>query len=624
MTEQITLQLATVLIVGVAAQWVASRLRIPAIVLMLVSGVVLGPVLGFLRPDEMFGAALLPFVSLSVALILFEGGMSLKWREIFVRKRPDPSPNPGGADNGQGTLDPGLRDGSIGIAVLLLVVVGGAVTLGLGAVAASTILGFDTRMAVLLAAVLTVTGPTVIGPLLRAVRPSGKAGTILKWEGILIDPIGAILAVLVFEFLFGEPSAEPLRAASLAFVNTLLSGAGIGLLGAGLTVIFVRKFWVPDFLINPVALAVVFASFSAANLVQPEAGLVAVTVMGIALSNQPWIHVHPILEFKENLRVLLISALFVLLAARVELSVLQEVTVREALFVLVLILLVRPISVFLSLPLAKIGRSDRLFLAGVAPRGIVAAAVSAIFALRLQELGYQDAERLASTTFLVIVSTVIVYGFGAMPLARRLKIARKHAGGTLIVGANPFGRALATALKESGLNALLLDTNPDYVKEARRLELNALWSDWLNEEDREEIDLADIGALVALTSNDHANRLLAEEGMAVFGRANVFQLAAKSRESVRGKSREPAGRVLFGDEWTYEAIVEKIRKGWRIETEELATEEEAARRKASGFGDGLPLATILEGSRIELVESGGKPSLKKGATLLWLAPPDEA
>ncbi|MCB8932325.1 MAG: cation:proton antiporter [Fimbriimonadaceae bacterium] len=613
MTEQITLQLATVLIVGIASQWVAWRLRVPAIVLMLVSGVVLGPVLGFLRPDEILGRSLLPFVSLSVALILFEGGMSLKWREIFARKRLEPE------DAGGAAKRP--RDGSIGVAVLLLVVVGGGITFGLGAVAASQILGFDIRMSVLLAAVLTVTGPTVIGPLLRTVRPSGKSGTILKWEGILIDPLGAIAAVLVFEFLFGEPAAEPLRAATLAFVNTLLSGAGIGLLGAGLTVLFVRQFWVPDFLINPVALAVVFVAFSTANLVQAEAGLVAVTVMGVALSNQPWIHVHPILEFKENLRVLLISALFVLLAARVELAVLQEVTVREALFVLALIVLIRPISVLVGLAPARIRWPDRLFLAGVAPRGIVAAAVSSIFALRLQEMGYPDAERLASTTFLVIVSTVVVYGFGAMPLARRLKISREDPKGFIIAGANPLGRALAASLAKLEFQPLLLDTNPDYVAEAERQELPALWCDWLQEEDREEIELANMGSMLALTSNDHANRLLAEEGMNVFGRANVFQLPAKSRETVRGKSREPAGRVLFGADWNYEALVEKIRKGWQIQIEGLETEEDAAQRRQQGFGESIPLATVHESGRLEFIEAGAKASTKKGARNLLLAPP---
>lgn len=608
MAEQITFQLALVLFVGIACQWIAWRLRSPAIVLLLVSGIVLGPVAGVISPDAVFGDALLPLVSLSVALILFEGGMTLKLREV-LGKRP--------RKDGTAEDEPAAK-GAGAFGLLSLVSVGAAISTGLVAWAAIVMLGFELRMALLLGAVLMVTGPTVIGPLLRTVRPSGKSGTILKWEGILIDPIGAIVAVVLFEFLFGEPAAEPLRAMTLAFVNTLLAGAGIGAAAAMLAVLLLRQFWVPDFLINPVTLALVLGAFSAANFVQHEAGLVAVTVMGVVLSNQRWVRVHPILEFKENLRVLLISVLFVLLAARLDLAVVTRIQLGEALFLVVLILVVRPVSVFVSMALSKITLREKIFLAGVAPRGIVAAAVSAIFAIRLQELGIPDADRLASTTFLVIIATVVVYGFGAMPLAKALGIAQGKAKGFLIAGANPFARSVALTLTKMGYEIVLLDTNPDYVLEATKQGLNAVEVDWLQEEDRESVELGAIRHMLVLTSNDHANRLLATEGLHQFGRANVFQLCAHGHGSTR-RSREPVGRVLFGKDHAYPDLVDRLRKGWTVEVLEIDSDATLQTLKGS-LGDALALASMPTGDGIEFVEAGGKPSLRVGGKLMVLQP----
>lgn len=617
MAEQITLQLAAVLCAGMASQWIAWRMRLPAIVLLLLVGVVMGPLVGFLKPDEIFGVSLLPIVSLSVALILFEGGMTLQFREVFRRrKRPE-------ADDDESDED-SKGHGAAGLGVLGLVVVGATVTFALAAVAAHYLLGFEMKLAMLLGAVLTVTGPTVIGPLLRTVRPTGKAGTILKWEGIVIDPIGAILAVVLFEYFFGEPAAEPVRAMTLAFVNTFAAGTAIGLVAAGMVVLMVRRFWVPDFLINPFALALVIASFAMANMVQEEAGLVAVTVMGMGLANQRWVKIHRILEFKENLRVLLISGLFVLLAARLEMSVLQGLRWQDGVFVLGLILVVRPLAVFLAMPLSRLSFKEKLFVASVAPRGIVAAAVSSVFALRLQEVGYAGADRLVSTTFLVIIGTVVVYGFLALPVARKLGIAQSEPKGCLIAGANPVGRALAVSLQELGYPPILLDTNPDFVLEARRQGLDAHEVDWLREEDREGVDLGGVGRAVIMTPNDHANRLLASEALDVFGRANVFQLAAKPRPNSDGRRVEPAGRVLFGKDQTYAEMRDAIRKGCVIRTMSYETEERADQAKEAGLQDAIVLATIHESGRLEFADTGSRSAPRKGITHLLLAPPESS
>ncbi|MCH8978928.1 MAG: sodium:proton antiporter [Armatimonadetes bacterium] len=384
--EEVLIQLAMVVVVGIAAQWLAWRVRLPAIVLLLTAGIVMGPVMGFLNPDEILGEAVLPIVSMSVAIILFEGGMSLKISEL------------------RGT----------GRVVTMLVTLGAAMTWLLSGTLAVWLLGLNLETGILLGAILMVTGPTVIGPLLRHVRPIGKSGTILKWEGLTIDPIGAIAAVLTFEFLFVDSTANHASEAFVALFATFGVGVLVGLLAAGAAVLLLKKFWIPDFLVNPASVAFVLLAYVASNQAQPESGLVAVTVMGFALANQRWVRVGHILEFKENLRVLLISSLFVLLAARLSPNILSDIHWQHAVFVVGLIVIVRPASVLLSTLGSNLSIQERAFICCMAPRGIVAAAIASIFALRL---GGPQGDLIMTTTFLVVISSVVVYGFAALPVA---------------------------------------------------------------------------------------------------------------------------------------------------------------------------------------------------------------
>jgi len=429
MTERLLTTLAGILVLGIGAQWLAWRLRIPSILLLLGSGFVVGPGLGWIDPDRVFGSLLLPVVSLSVGLILFEGGLSLRFREL--RKT-------------WGSL--------VG-----LLTVGVLVTWGLSAVTAAQILGMPSSLALLSGAILVVTGPTVIGPLLRHIRPTGRVGPVAKWEGIVIDPIGATLAVLVYEGLDAIRRAE-YGSATLNVLEglgiTLLAGGLVGAFCAGVLVFCLRRFWIPDYLQNPVALMLVVIALTAANALHHEAGLLAVTVMGVILANQRVVPMDRISEFKESLTILLISALFILLSARVRVEDLTALGWRGLVFALVMLLMVRPLAVWAATIGSQLTRAERLFLAWFAPRGIVAASVASVFALRLGDSGAV----LVPATFLVIVATVAVYGLTAGPLARRLGLTPGDPQGLLIAGANGFARALASVLQREGFRVVLVDT----------------------------------------------------------------------------------------------------------------------------------------------------------------------
>lgn len=439
MSEHHLLGLASILIVGIIARWIAWQLHLPSILLLLICGIVAGPVTGFLRPDELFGELLLPIVSLSVGIILFEGGLSLSIRDL--RK--------------------------VGDVVRNLVTLGVLVTWVLTAAAVHWIVGFEWILAILLGAILVVTGPTVIIPLLRHVRPSGQVRTIVKWEGILNDPIGALLAVLVYEvILAGGFTGQAEEAASL-FFSSILIGCLVGVAFGVLMLLLLKFYLLPDFLQNAFSLTMVVSAFTVSNYFRAESGLLATTVMGIALANQRVSAVKHIVEFKENLRVLIISSLFIILAAKLDLSDLLAISVPGFFFLLVLLFVIRPAAVWVSCLGSKVKRPERIFLAWMAPRGIVAAAVSSIFAVRLVEAGYEDAEKFIPLAFFVIIGTVGVYGLSAFTVAKRLNLAEPEPQGVLLVGAQPWARRIALALKDAGFAVALVDSNRAHISAAR-------------------------------------------------------------------------------------------------------------------------------------------------------------
>jgi len=595
--DQVLVGLAGIVVLGVGAQWLAWRLRVPSILLLLAVGFVAGPVTGFLDPDALFGEILFPLVSLAVGLILFEGGLSLRARDLRA----------------------------MGASVWSLVTVGALITWALATWAAQLLLGFEAGEALLLGAIVVLTGPTVVGPLLRHVRPVGTVARVAHWEGIVIDPIGATLAVLVYETLPAATTAgfgEAARAMGLEMLYTVLGGVLVGGLGALVTVVILRRFWVPDFLQSPVLLMLVAGAFTASNLMRAESGLFTVTVMGVFLANQRAVPVKHIIEFKENLRVLLIASLFILLAARVSPADVRELGWAGPAFVVFLILVVRPVAVFVSTMGSSLSRKERIFLAWLAPRGIVAASVASVFALRLGEAG----DGLVPATFMVIVGTVTVYGLTAAPLARRLGLSNPNPQGVVFASANPGARAIAHAVQAAGFPVLLVDNNRAHINSARMEKLATAYTSILSEHALDAAEEAGLGRLLAMTADDDVNVLAALHFRELFGRAEVYQLPLHGEDNPRwaGAPSHMRGRNLFASEATYESLERRFAEGQVVKATKLSPEFDYGAFRERYGEEALPLFFVTESGSLAVCTAEKKLSPKAGQTLISLVDPQRA
>ena len=581
--------LAAIIVLGIAAQWLAWRLRLPSILMLLAVGFLAGPVTGLLEPDALLGDLISPIVSLSVGIILFEGGLSLRLSELR----------------------------SIGRVVRNMLSVGMLITWALSTLGARLLLGLDWSLSLLLGAILVVTGPTVIGPLLRDIRPSGRVSSILRWEGIMIDPIGVTLALLVFEGILVVDVETATLVAVVGLIKTVLIGVVFGGLGALLLTGLLRRYWIPDYLENSVTVMILVAAFALSDLLQPESGLLTATVMGIVVANQQSVSVRHIVEFKENLGVMLISNLFILLAARLNLDDLVHIGLGTVVFVALLMLVVRPLAIFVATLGSNLKWQERLFIAWLAPRGIVAAAASSIFTLELARNGHPQAELLTPLTFTVIVATVAIYSLTAGPLARRLGIAQAAPQGTLIVGAHAWARQLAAALQSQGFKALLVDSNWENIQAAHMEDLEAQYADVLSEHE-DGLNLAGLGRLLALTSNDEVNSLAALHFAEVFGRAEVYQIPCQARPRSGSVPLHLRGRLLFRDDISFGLMEEHMALGAEIKATPLTAEFTYDDFQAHYQGRALPLAVVDENRKVTFYATDQPPVPRPGHTLLSL------
>ncbi len=591
MSEHLLLGLATIIVLGIVAQWLAWRLHLPAILLLLIFGIMAGPVSGILNPDELFGNLLFPFVSVSVAIIIFEGGLSLR---IFELRR-------------------------VGGVVRNLITIGIFVTWSLTALAAYLVVGMQPAHAILLGAILVVSGPTVIIPLLRHVRPIGNVGSIIKWEGIVNDPIGAILAVLVFEVILSGGMRTGSSLAIWGVVKAVISGGLIGLAGASVLVLLLRRYLIPDFLQNPVALMLVVICYTASNAILTESGLLAVTIMGIALANQRLVSIRDITEFKESLRVLLISILFIILASRLTLEQLSLFNAANWVFVGMLIVIIRPVAVFVSAFGSDLKWRERLFLAWMAPRGIVAAAVISVFAIRLAEIGIPNSESLMPLTFQVIIGTVAIYGITAPFVARWLKVAKPDPQGVLFAGAQPWVQTIANVLKTEGFQVALVDSNWTNITAARSAGLPANYANILSENLLQDIQLDGIGRLLALIPNDEVNSLATLHFEDIFGRSEVYQLPLSSESRVERRGTMPKhlrGRFLFDKKATCDYLEARFRAGAIVKKNSITEEFDFAAFKSKYGEDALPMFVIKESGDLKVWTAIDQPLPEPGERLI--------
>ena len=587
------LDITVIIVLGIGAQWAAWRFRLPSILLLLLVGFLAGPVVGLLDPQSLQGDWLFAFVSLSIGIILFEGGLSLRLSE--------------------------LRE--VGSTVFNLITVGVLLTWACGAAGAYYILEFEIGLSVLIGAILTVTGPTVITPLLRHVRPKGRVNTIAKWEGITIDPVGAILAVLVLETLIllndparaGAGTEAAIEHVAIGLGLEIFVALGVSVLATMLLVVILRRRMVPDFLRNAVTLMVVVAAFVIANVLQHESGLLATTLMGIALANQPYVSVQRIIEFKENLQVLLIGSLFVLLSARLELSALSYINLEVLIFLGILVVLVRPLAVFVSSIGSNLDWEEKAFLSWLAPRGIVAAAVASLFAYQLRPIYPGAVDGMVPVIFAVIVGTVAIYGLTLAPLARWLDLAEPNPNGLLFVGAAPWVRTVARYVQELGYSVALLDNNPVHVRAARKEGLTAHQGNALSENILDEITLSGIGYLLITIPNDEVASLTALHFSEVFESTDIYQLAAQPDSRHGGEGVMPGhlrGRPLFGEGTSYQSLKAHVERGDNIEILSLSDDASDETQEYYSYDDlsdeyedatVIPLFVLRDSDTLEIV-----------------------
>ncbi len=549
--EAIFLLIAGLLAACILCQWGAWRVKLPAILFLLLTGILAGPVLGLLQPEQVMGDFFFPFVSLSVAVILFEGSLTLKFKEIL----------------GFETV---IRN---------MVSFGMVATWLITAITSRYVIGMSWEISFLFGAVTVVTGPTVIAPMLRTVRPTTAVANILRWEGIVIDPIGAALAVLVYEFIIsgsgsGSGSeAWPWSHTVLIFSKLVSVGVLIGMGSGYLLGLALRLHWIPDFLRNVITLSLVIVSFIAANIVQPESGLVTVTVMGIWLANMNGVDVQGILDFKESISILLISLLFIMLAARVNLQSLFDLGWRAIFLFLAIQFLARPLNVMVSTMQSQLTWPERHLLAWIAPRGIVAAAISSLFAVQLDKAGFADANLLSPLTFFVIITTVLLQSTTARPLARWLRVTEPDPKGILLIGANAVARALAKALVANGVSVLLADTVRGNIAKAKIEGLPTYFGSPISEHAARTPSFAHIGRVLAVSSHETINVAAAMHYRMELGYNNVFALQSKLRENVSERTLFPIrrlSRTMFGSKITHSFLFSVLSRGGRIHSTKLS------------------------------------------------------
>lgn len=582
----LALTLSFILALGIGAQWLGWFLKQPSILFLLLAGIVVGPVLGWVDPDALLGEWLFPFISLGVAVILFEGAMTLEFHEIRNHGRT----------------------------VTRLISVGVMVTIAVVAAVAYVLFDMDWRIALLLGTLVCVTGPTVIVPMLRSVRPNASISNILRWEGILIDPIGALMVVLVFAYIRSGEEQESL----LVFAKTLGIGLVTGVVGALVLVFLVKRYLIPEYLKNVFTLAWVLLTFSLSNAIEHESGLVTVTVMGIVLANWKKFPKDEILHFKESLSVILISVLFIVLAARIQLDGFVTLGYKGLLILAVVMLVARPIGVFLSAMGSKLTRQEKLMITWIAPRGIVAAAVSSLFVIKLEKSGLQGVDLLVPLVFTIIIGTVLIQSLGAKPIGKMLGVSVPKTDGVLISGGNQVALALGKSLSENGFSVVLANTNYEEIKKARMAGLEAYYGNPVSEHADRHLELIGIGRLFAMSVSHDANILSALKYRHEFGSKNIYRLKIKDGSKLSEKERTHEywqTPWLFGEGVTFAQLNGLLAKGAVIKstlmTEGFSFEDYQAKRK-SQEEQYIPLYVVSPKGELSVFSSAKTPKITDG------------
>lgn len=590
MNESFNLAIALVFLLGISAQWLAWFFRAPSILFLLLFGILAGPVFGVINPDVQFGSLLFPIISLGVAIVLFEGALTLKFKDI----------------KGHGRL------------VTNLVSWGALLNWGLISLGVWLLLKQSLEMSILFGALVVVTGPTVVTPLLRSVKPIPSISNILRWEGILIDPIGALLTVLVYEYIVSQAAGSSI----FLFGEIIIVGAGIGAASALFMSLMLSHQWIPGFLRNVFTFTVVVIVFTCSNTLAHESGLLAVTVMGIWLANTKNLKIDDILDFKESLSILVVSLLFILLAARLNLGNIVALGWMSA-GAVAIVLAARPFMVWAVSIGSDLGWREKTLISWIAPRGIVAAAISSLFAIKLTEMGFPEAETVASLTFLVIIATVLLQSLTSRPLAKLLKVAEEKPRGILIVGANSFSRALGLALSNLGYRITIADNNWKDIQTARMAGLGTYYGHPLSTHADTYLDMVGVGKVFALSWRPALNALVCANFSRGVGQKNVYAVRhTEDKNSTPGSDMTPHFRSkrLFSETETLEKLSSLIGQGGEIKATQLSEAFGAKEYFDQYEGKSIVLCAIDPNEELHVFEKEHEPPIAAGWTLLSLIP----
>ncbi|TRD18885.1 cation:proton antiporter [Palleronia caenipelagi] len=582
---------ALVGVLGVGAQWLAWRLRMPAIVLMLVAGVIVGPVLGIFDPARDIGPFYKPMISIAVAIILFEGGLTLNFHS--------------------------LRDAATG--VKRLVYVGAPLGWLLSTLALHYAAGLSWETSAVFGGLMIVTGPTVIAPLLRTARLSKRPSALLQWEAIVNDPFGALAAVLAMQVVYVVHTSEGVAAAATHLVIGIIAALVLGIAAGALVAWAFSRGKVPEYMKVPVLFVLVLGCFAISNKILHESGLLAVTVMGMVIANADLPSFAELRRFKEHATLLLVSGVFILLAAGLDVSALGNLSWRAAFFIIVVVLLVRPLTVLLSLMGTDIPKNEKILVATTGPRGVVLISVAGLFASALMDAGVEDGNLLNPLAFVLVAATVVIHGFTLAPVARYLGVTAARRPGVILVGGSDWTTSLAETLKKAEIPVLIADDNRAHLRKARDAGIETFYGDILSEEAELTLDMNAYKIVVAATDNDAYNTLVAGEMAPEFGREHVFQVA-RDVSDTRRKNLPPTigGQEVMPDA-TYSKLNKLIWKGWTFRITNIG-EEYTMEAWRQDRPDAVLMGYLDEDGEIHPVEDDDGVPSGKGTRVLAMVP----